>query len=157
MATTTLAISAPDAAARFTSAGTRVLRYGLVALLVLFGALKFTEMEALGIQPLVGNHPLMSWMYSVFGLRGTSAVIGVVELAAAALMLARPWRPRWSALGSIVAVGTFAVTLSFLVTTPGALEPDSAIGGFLMKDLILFGAALYTAGEALAASKRAVS
>jgi reactive chlorine resistance protein C len=157
MATSTIALPAPDAAARFTTAGTRVLRYGLVALLVLFGALKFTEMEALGIQPLVGNHPLMSWMYSVLGLRGTSAVIGVVELAAAALMLARPWRPRWSALGSILAVGTFAVTLSFLVTTPGALEPDSAIGGFLMKDLILFGAALYTAGEALAASKRSVS
>jgi hypothetical protein len=38
------------------------------------------------------------------------------------------------------------VTLSFLVTTPNAPI------GFLMKDVILLGAALYTAGEALAAA-----
>jgi len=41
----------------------------------------------------------------------------------------------------------------FLFTTPGAFAPDSPIGGFLMKDLILFGASLYTLGEALAASR----
>jgi hypothetical protein len=40
----------------------------------------------------------------------------------------------------------FVVTLSFLVTTP---QPPT---GFLMKDLILLGAALYTAGEAFAAA-----
>lgn len=139
-------------ASRLTIAGRIILRYGVVALLLLFGALKFTEMEAQGIQPLIENHPLMSWMYGPFGVRGTSAIIGVVELTAAALMCARRFRPRVSAVGSLIAAATFLVTLSFLVTTPGALAPESPIGGFLMKDLILLGAALYTAGEALEAS-----
>jgi reactive chlorine resistance protein C len=140
---------------RLTSIGRNVLRYGVVALLLMFGALKLTAMEAEGIRPLVENHPLMSWMYGAFGVRGTSAIIGVVELIAALLMSTRAFRPRLSAVGSLIAAATFAVTLSFLVTTPGALEPDSPIGGFLMKDLILLGAALYTAGEALEATRHA--
>ena len=48
----------------------------------------------------------------------------------------------------MIAAGTFLVTLSFLVTTPGALSPTSPFGGFLMKDIMLLGAALFTAGEA---------
>ena len=58
----------------------------------------------------------------------------------------RPWAPRVSAYGSLAAAGMFVVTLSFLVTTP---QPPT---GFLMKDLILLGAALLTAGEAFAAA-----
>ena len=137
------------APAKLSSIGTHVLRYGLVALLLLWGAMKFTAFEADGIRPLVENHPLMSWMYPLFGVRGTSALIGVVEVSAALLIATRRWRPRLSTIGSLVATATFAVTLSFLVTTPDALSPDNPIGGFLMKDLILLGAALYTAGEAL--------
>jgi uncharacterized membrane protein YkgB len=138
--------------------GRGVLRYGLVALLLLWGGLKFTTMEAEAIRPLVEHHPLMSWMYPAFGLRGASAIIGVVELAAAVLMCARRFKPVLSAIGSLIAAVTFAVTLSFLITTPGVLAPDNPFGGFLMKDLILFGAALYTASEALtAAARRRVS
>jgi reactive chlorine resistance protein C len=43
----------------------------------------------------------------------------------------------------------FLVTLSFLVTTPGALSPTSPFQQFLLKDLVLLGAALLTAAEAL--------
>lgn len=138
-----------------TSVGRNVLRYGLVALLVLFGAMKFTAMEAQGIQGLIGNSPLMSWMTPAFGVQGASNVIGVVELTAAALIASRRFSPRLSAIGSLLATGTFLVTLSFLFTTPGAFSPDSPIGGFLMKDLILLGAAIYTAGEALEAQSSA--
>ena len=106
-----------------TSLGTHVLRYGLVALLLMFGALKFTAMEAEGIRPLIEHHPLMSWMYPVFGIRGASDLIGVVELIAAILMATRHWRPRWSMVGSLIATGTFVITLSFLFTTPGVLRP----------------------------------
>jgi reactive chlorine resistance protein C len=35
------------------------------------------------------------------------------------LIAARPWLPRLSAVGSLLAVGMFLSTLSFLVTTPG--------------------------------------
>jgi reactive chlorine resistance protein C len=134
--------------------GHGVLRYGLAALLLLWGGFKFTEFEAEAIRPLVGNHPLMSWMYPALGVRATSAVIGVIELAAAALICLRRVRPELSAVGSLIAAGTFVVTLSFLFTTPGALALDNPTGGFLMKDLILLGAALYTAADALEAARK---
>jgi len=48
------------------TAGIHVSRYGLVATLLLIGVLKFTAGEAQGIQPLVANSPLMSWLYRIF-------------------------------------------------------------------------------------------
>jgi reactive chlorine resistance protein C len=142
----------PARTRRLEAIGTGVLRYGLILLLLLFGGMKFFDFEAQAIRPLIENHPLMSWMYPAFGLRATSALIGVVELTSAALMALRRFRPALSAVGSLVASGTFVVTLSFLITTPDALSPSNPIGGFIMKDLILLGAALYTAGEALSAA-----
>ncbi len=139
---------------RLTWIGTGVLRYGTAALLLLWGAFKFTAFEAEGIRPLIEHHPLMSWMYPAFGVRGTSSIIGVVEITAAVLMCTRRVSPRWSAIGSTLAALTFVVTLSFLFTTPGATSPSSPLSGFLMKDVILLGAALYTAGEARAAARR---
>jgi len=133
--------------------GVATLRYGLVALLVLWGGLKFTDLEAQAIRPLVEHHPLLGLLYPAFGIRGTSALIGVVELSAATLICLRRFRPRLSALGSLLSVATFSITLSFLITTPHVLAPDNPFGGFLMKDLILLGAALYTAAEALAADR----
>jgi uncharacterized membrane protein YkgB len=118
----------------------------------LWGALKFTQMEAEGIRPLVENSPMMSWLYPLLGIHGTSALIGMVELTAAFLICLRRWRPSWSAIGSLIASGTFVVTLSFLVTTPDVWSPTSPWGGFLMKDVMLLGAALYSAAEALGAA-----
>lgn len=136
------------------SAGIGVLRYGTAALLLLWGAFKFAAFEAEAIRPLVENSPFVSWMYAVFGVRGTSAVFGVVEVGAGLAMTLRRWLPRVSAYGSLVGCVTFVTTLTFLFTTPGALELDSPWGGFLMKDLVLLGAALATAGEALGAERR---
>jgi uncharacterized membrane protein YkgB len=57
-------------------------------------------------------------------------------------------------------VGMFLTTFSFLFTTPG-WEPSlggfpavSALPGqFVLKDIVLLGAALWTAGEALSATR----
>jgi uncharacterized membrane protein YkgB len=138
---------------RVAAAGRGVLRYGLVALLLLWGGSKFTTIEAEGIRPLVEHSPILGWLYAVAGVRGGSAIIGIVEIAAAVLIALRRWRPALSAVGSLAATGTFLVTLSFLVTTPGVLEPTNPFGGFLMKDVILLGASLYTAAEALEAAE----
>lgn len=135
------------------TAGLILLRYGLVFFLVLYGTFKFFAFEANGIQPLVSNSPFLSWLYPLFGLRGTSSLIGVIELATALLIAFRPWRPRLSGYGSLAASGIFLTTLSFLFSTPGAISPASPINGFLLKDLLLLGAALYTAAEALNASR----
>ena len=154
--TPTLALSSPVTRHRLRAAATFILRYGLVALLVLWGGFKFTAFEAEAIRPLVENSPFMSWLYPLLGIRGTSNLIGVVELTAALLICARRWKPSWSVIGSLIAAATFVVTLTFLFTTPNVLAPDNPWGGFLMKDLLLLGAALFSASEALdAAADRA--
>jgi uncharacterized membrane protein YkgB len=132
----------------FETVGRVILRYGLVLFLAAFGLAKFTEFEALWIQPLLANSPMFSWMYSVLSVQGVSNVIGVIEITLAILIAVRRWWPRLSAVGSLGAAVTFLCTFSFLFTTPSA---STELAGFLMKDLILFGAALWSAGEALQA------
>jgi len=134
--------------------GVLVLRYGLVFLLLMWGGFKFATFEAEGIRPLVSHSPFLSWLYAVTSVQGGSNVIGVIEITTGMLMATRRWLPMVSGYASLAAAGTFLLTLSFLGTTPGVLEPTNPAGGFLMKDLVLLGAALITAGEAFGASKR---
>ena len=133
--------------------GTGVLRYGLVCLLLFWGGLTFAQFEAEASQPLLAYSPLMSWMLAVIEVRTASAIIGVIEIILALGILTRRLLPRVSGLASLGASGMFLVTLSFLFSTPGVLDPMSPAFGFLVKDLILLGAGLYTAGEALHVSK----
>ncbi|HET9001214.1 MAG TPA: DUF417 family protein [bacterium] len=137
---------------RLTGIGTGILRYGLVFLLVVIGSMKFFAFEARGIQPLVAHSPFLSWMYHVLSVQGVSNFFGLVEITTGILIALRRVSPRASAVGSLAGVVIFLTTLSFLFTTPGALTPGSDVGGFLMKDLVLLGAAIYTTGEALLAS-----
>jgi uncharacterized membrane protein YkgB len=125
--------------------GAFILRYSLVFFLFLFGALKWTPAEANGIQPMVSHSPLFFWLYPAFGVQRGSEVIGVIELILGVLIGLRRWSPRLSAIGSLGASGMFVVTLSFLVTTPNIGEGAP----FLLKDITLLGAALWTASEAL--------
>jgi uncharacterized membrane protein YkgB len=135
----------------FELASGAILRYSLVLFLALFGVAKFTEGEALTIQPWVANSPFLGWLYAVTSVQGASNLIGIVELTIGILLAVRPWWPRLSVVGSLGASITFAITLSFLFTTPG-LSPEWS--GFLMKDLVLVGAALWTAADALRAIER---
>ena len=140
---------------RLNSIGMHVARYGLVIVLLWIGGMKFTAYEAGGIKPLVANSPLMGWIYHAMSVGGFSSLLGVVEIAIGLLIALRPIWPVGSAVGSGLAAGMFLTTLSFLVTTPG-WEPSlggfpalSAMPGqFLLKDVVLLGAALFTAGEA---------
>jgi reactive chlorine resistance protein C len=137
---------------RIGAIGLGVSRYGLAMLLLLIGGYKFFAFEAEGIRPLVGSSPLLSWLYRVFDVRGVAALFGTFEVAIGALICARRWVPRVSGYASLAAGGMFLITLSFLVTTPGALSPTSPFQQFLLKDLVLLGAALFTAAEALTAN-----
>src|SRR3954466_1550178 len=82
--------------------GRGTLRYGLVALMLLWGASKFTTLEAEGIRPLIEHSPLLSWLYPVFGVQGGSEVIGVIEMIAALLIGTRRWKPELAAIGSLL-------------------------------------------------------
>jgi uncharacterized membrane protein YkgB len=134
--------------------GVHISRYGLVITLLLIGVLKFTVGEAQGIQPLVANSPLMSWLYRILSLQGVSNLIGLIEITVAVLMALRPVSARLSFIGSIGAIITFVLTVSFLFSTPGAFQFSHGFpmlgdaGQFLIKDLVLLGASIWTAGEA---------
>ncbi len=130
--------------------GRHAPRYGLVLVLLWIGGMKFTAYEAEGISTFVSNSPLMSWAYSVFSIRGFSALLGGTEIAVALLIAARPFSTSASLVGSAAAVGMFLTTLSFLITTPGVWE--ASVGGFpalsvvpgqfVAKDFVLLGVSL---------------
>ena len=144
----------------FEKLGAFLIRYGLVLVLGWIGAMKFTAYEAEGIKTLVETSPFMSWMYKVFSLQATSNVIGIAELTAAALIAIHPLAPKLSAIGSVLAVFTFLTTLTFLFTLPGweaslgGFPALSGSGGFLLKDVVLLGAAFFTLGDSLATQAR---
>src|SRR5215207_5971285 len=122
--------------------GGHALRYGLVLILLWIGGMKFTAVEAQAMRPFVENSPLFAWTYPVFGVQGMSNLLGVTEVLVGLLIAARPWLPRVSAVGSLLAVGMFLSTLSFLVTTPGTWVDElggfpalSVLGQFLIKDI----------------------
>lgn len=132
--------------------GPIVTRYGIVILLLLIGAMKWTPSEAAGIRPLVAHSPFWSWLYPLLGVQGTSIFFGIFEIAAGIAIALRPWAPRVSAAGSAFTIVMFLTTLSFLFSTPGLLtSPDS---GFIMKDLVLLGGSIWCVGEALEAARR---
>nr|WP_306192747.1 DUF417 family protein [Streptomyces sp. MK5] len=91
------------------------------------------------------------------GEKNLARAIGLTEIAIGGMVSTGRWAPRVSAAGSLLAAGMFGVTLSFLATTPEAWhvrergrEPKlSPAGQFLIKDVVLLGAALVTAAESL--------
>lgn len=134
------------------SASEFMLRYGLVAVLVLWGTAKWTRVEAEGIQPLIAHSPFLSWIYGLMSVQHGSELIGCAELLFAVLIVVRRWFPRISAVGSAGCIVMFLVTLSFLFTVPAL---DDGTKGFLIKDVFLLGAAVWSTGEAWhAASER---
>ena len=146
---------------RVENLGEAIVRYGLAGLLATMGSFKFTDYEANNIKAVLENSPLFSWLVRRIGLRRMAALVGTSELVIAGLLAIPPRRSRASALGSALAMGMFATTLSFLFSTPQARTRTgfaaekknvpifSDAGQFLMKDVILLGGALMTLGESL--------
>lgn len=147
---------------RLQALGTALTRYGLVVVFVWIGAMKFTAYEANAIQPLVANSPFMSWLYLIFSVQTFSNCLGVLEVAIGLMIAARPISATVSAAGSALAAILFLGTLSFMLSTPPVWEGtlggfpalSVAPGQFLLKDLALLGASVWTLGEAWGARER---
>ncbi len=127
-----------------------ILRWSLVIIFLWFGFMKFTAYEANGIAPLISHSPIMGWLIAAFDVQGAARVVGVVELSTAAMLATGAFYPAASALGAAMSSATYAITLTFLASTPGvaataaggfpAISAD--VGQFLLKDLVLLAASL---------------
>jgi uncharacterized membrane protein YkgB len=121
-----------------------ILRWVMVLIFISFGIQKFTPQSAQGIAFYISNSPFVSWL-SIFGIRGEAYLLGAVELTTAALLAAGAFIPILSAVGSLMGIGTFAITWSFFFSTPGvvkwSLSTDpiawNLTGEFLFKDVVL--------------------
>ena len=140
---------------RTTAIAALVARYALVIVIAWFGAMKFTYYESHGISPLIANSPFMSWIYHIMSISAFGRLLGLVELLTAALLALKPWFPKASILGGLLASLFFLSTLSFMITTPGIGEASaggfpvlSANGQFLMKDIALLGLSLWLLADA---------
>jgi uncharacterized membrane protein YkgB len=99
----------------------------------------------------------MSWLDALFGGRGASYVIGVLELLTAAALIIGAIKPFFSALGAAMSTITYLITLTFFLSTPGVAEPtaggfpaiSAAPGQFLLKDLVLLAASLCLLGASV--------
>jgi hypothetical protein len=115
--------------------------------------------EAHQIEPLVANSPFMGWLYHMLSVYTFSALLGVVELAAALLLAIKPLAPKLSIAGSLLAIVLFISTISFLFTTPGVSEAAgggfpalSLTGEFLLKDVPLLGLSFWTLADSIRAA-----
>jgi uncharacterized membrane protein YkgB len=144
----------------FQAAGRLTVRYGLVLILLWIGAMKFTGYEAIGIEPLVASSPLMSWLYRILSLQSVSNMLGFSEIVTGLLIASYPFSKKAALVGSVLAVFTFLTTLTFLFSLPGwekslgGFPALSGNGGFLLKDVVLLGAAIWSLGDSLGSARR---
>jgi reactive chlorine resistance protein C len=131
-----------------------VMWLGLVLVLGWIGAMKFTAVEAAGIAPLVETSPVLAWLLTLMPLQTVSNLIGMVELITVVGLIGYWFSNTLFRMGLVLAILTFVVTLSFLVTFPGSWAGDQGgfpalgqAGHFLLKDLPLLAVCLALLSE----------
>lgn len=138
--------------------GKTIMYLGLAVVFLVVGLAKFYDYEASAIAPLIMNSPLVGWWHAAFGIKGTSVILGIIEMMTGALLAARFWAPLLSAIGAAMASVALLVTLSFFFTTPSVAEPlaggfpaiSAELGQFRLKDLALLAISIYCLGDSLA-------
>ncbi|MDG1995400.1 MAG: DUF417 family protein [Emcibacteraceae bacterium] len=146
--------NATEYAAKFNNVGINAIRLTMITLLTWIGLMKFTAYEAGAIEGLVASSPLVSWLYSIFSVQMTSNIIGSIEIATAVALLIGFKNHTIGLLGAAAATFTFLLTASFLLSAPvweaslGGFPALSVVPGqFLLKDIVLLGAALALIGD----------
>ena len=129
------------------SFGIAALRWSMVFVFAFFGIAKFAAYEAQALEPIVTVHPAFFWMPPLFGLQGTSNVIGVIELATGVMIALGAWSHRAGVVGGAMGVCTFVITLSFALG--GGLWQEGygfplmgSFAQFLFKDAVLLAACI---------------
>ncbi|HYY29648.1 MAG TPA: DUF417 family protein [Chthoniobacterales bacterium] len=127
-----------------------LVRASMVIIYFFFGYQKWFPYEAQTLIPFIRNGPLISWMYPVFGLQGSSWFLGVSEWLFGALIFLGFWNKKLGALGALGSCITFVMTITIIPFMPDGW--NASAGGFpamqgnvafLMKDVVLFAVSFY--------------
>ncbi|TQF72530.1 DUF417 family protein [Pseudoalteromonas luteoviolacea] len=114
--------------------------FPVAVVLLWIGGMKFLELEAKGIEPLVSNSPFMSWLYDLFSVQMASNLIGIYDIFFTALLGAAIFlrhKPLF-VISALACGAVFVMTQTFLITTPGALSVSTLLTGtgqFVIKDI----------------------
>jgi hypothetical protein len=68
------------------------------------------------------HSPFMFWLYHVLSAQAVSNLIGIIEVSVAILIALGPFSALLSLVGSLGAILTFLLTISFLLSTLGAIR-----------------------------------
>ena len=127
-----------------------IVRASMVVMFFFFAYQKWFEYEAEVLIPFISNGPLISWMYPLFGTRGASTFLGVVESTTFVLLLAGFWNRKLGVLGALLSVVTFIGTVTIIPFMPGGWAESAGgfpamVGNvpFLMKDVVLLAVSVY--------------
>src|SRR5215468_2674900 len=127
-----------------------LLRASMVIIFLFFGYQKWFEYEAEALLPYIGHGPLLFWMYSVFGVRGATYVLGVAEWLFGALLFAGYWNKKMGILGALGSCFAFIATTTIIPFMPdgwaasaGGFPAMTEKVAFLLKDLVLLTASFY--------------
>ncbi len=128
----------------------KLIRASMVIIYFFFGYQKWFEYEMQGLIPFFTHGPLIFWMYSVFGMKGSTYLLGVSEWLFGALILAGFWNKKLGALGALGSVLTFITTVTIIPFMPDGWAPSAGgfpamVGNvaFLMKDVVLLAVSFY--------------
>lgn len=115
---------------------------GAVLILLWIGIFKFTPTEANAIKPLIENHPLSSWMYSILSVQSVSNLVGVLEILVAILLILTLKFDKLKKYVGFAMCIIFLMTLSYLFTTPNMWKIIDGVpytDFFILKDLMYLG------------------
>jgi uncharacterized membrane protein YkgB len=127
-----------------------LIRASMVIIYFFFGYQKWFDYEVQGLIPFFTHGPLIFWMYQVFGMKGSSYLLGVSEWLFGALLLAGFWNKKLGILGALGSVVTFLCTVTIIPFMPDGWAPSAGgfpamVGNvaFLMKDVVLLAVSFY--------------
>jgi uncharacterized membrane protein YkgB len=128
----------------------KLIRASMVIIYFFFGYQKWFDYEMQGLIPFFTHGPLIFWMYSVFGMKGSTYFLGVSEWLFGALILAGFWNKKLGALGALGSVLTFITTVTIIPFMPDGWAASAGgfpamVGNvaFLMKDVVLLAVSFY--------------
>lgn len=127
-----------------------LVRSSMVIIYFFFGYQKWFNYEAQELIPFFTHGPLIFWMYSVFGVRGSTYFLGVSEWLFGALLMAGFWNKKLGVLGALGSIISFLCTVTIIPFMPDGWAPSAGgfpamVGNvaFLMKDVVLLAVSFY--------------